>query len=113
MRNVIAYRREIGPAAWLLLLYWQHSAPTDDPAWCLVANGDPVHDRAIAGHFAISVRTAAHWRRRLQDTGLVQGGVCRGGGFRISLLRFDRPDVPAQTNKAAETWPEMATNVVQ
>jgi hypothetical protein len=113
MTNVIEYRREIGPAAWLLLLYWQHSHPTEDPAWCLVANGDPIYDRAIAKHFAISVRTAAHWRRRLEGSGLIVTESCPGGGFQIELFRFDRPDAPQVSTRPAEVWPDMPTQVIQ
>jgi hypothetical protein len=114
MRNVIEYRREIGPAAWLLFLYWQQSAPTEDPSWCVVANGDPVHDRAIAKHFSISTRTAAHWRRRLEDSGLSVTEGCSSGAFRIWLLRFDQPDVaPKQAMAPVESWPGMPTQMVQ
>lgn len=114
MRNVIAYRREIGPAAWLLLLYWQHCAPSGDPAWCLVANGEPIQDGAIARRFAISIRTAKQWRRRLQDAGLTCTEACTGNGFRVWLLRFDQPEVDAaRTAAPADTWPDMPTQVIQ
>ncbi|MBV9886093.1 MAG: hypothetical protein JO119_06050 [Acidobacteria bacterium] len=114
MPTVIDYRREVGPAAWLLLLYWQHSAPSDDPAWCLVADGDPIHDCAAASGVKASVSTATRWRRRLQHAGLIYTEACGGGGFRIWLLRFDRPDDAAPKRSApAEFWPEMKTLTIQ
>jgi hypothetical protein len=113
MRNVIEYRREIGPAAWLLLLYWQHSVPTEDPSWCVVANGEPIYDRAIAKHFAISRRTSAHWRRRLEDAGLVVTEAGSRGAFRVWLLRFDQPRSESPRPAPPESWPEMPTQILQ
>jgi hypothetical protein len=114
VRTVIDYRREVGPAAWLLLLYWQHSAPSEDGAWCLVANGDPIHDVTAASAVKASVSTATRWRRRLQHTGLIYTEACGGGGFRIWLLRFDRPEDTATKNSTpAESWPAMPTHMVQ
>ena len=114
MNTVIDYRQEIGPAAWLLLLYWQHSAPGNDLSWCQVANGDPIHDSAAATAVKASVSTATRWRRRLQKAGLIYTQACTGGGFRVWLLRFDHPDATSkQTAVPAESWPDMPTQMVQ
>jgi hypothetical protein len=115
MRTGIDYRREVGPAAWLLLLYWQHSAPSDDPLWCLVANGDAIHDAVAATAVKASVSTATRWRRRLQKTGLIYTQPCIGGGCRIWLLRFDRTedDTATKHSTPAESWPDMPTLMVQ
>ncbi len=114
MRTMIDYRHEIGPAAWLLVLYWQHSTPTNDPDWCPVANGERVLDSNAANNLKVSVRTAIRWRLRLRDSGLIYTEQLTGGGFRIELLRFDQPDVPQRsTRRPAEMWPDMPTQVIQ
>jgi hypothetical protein len=113
MRTMIDYRDEIGPAAWLLVLYWQHTTPSNDPDWCLVANGDRILDSKAAEMLKVSLRTAIRWRHRLRDAGLIYTEQCDGGGFRIELLRFDRQDTPPQTRARAETWPEMPTTTIQ
>ena len=113
MRTMIDYRGEIGPAAWLWALYWQHATPKDDPNWCPVANGERILDLNAAKLLKVSVRTAIRWRLRLRDSGLIYTEQLRGGGFRIELLRFDRHDVPPQPVKLVEIWPDMPTQVVQ
>jgi hypothetical protein len=113
MRTMIDYRREIGPSAWLLVLYWQHSTPANDPDWCPVANGEKIFDSNAAKILKVSFRTAIRWRRRLEDAGLIITEPCPGGGFRIELLRFDRQDAPARQHEPQAAWPDMPTQLVQ
>lgn len=76
MRTMIDYRNEIGPAAWLLVLYWQHSTPANDPDWCPVANGERILDSNAAITLKVSLRTAIRWRHRLCDAGLIITDAC-------------------------------------
>lgn len=104
---------EIGPAIWLLMLYWAASDPEEMP-WFIVMHGDPLSDQEVSAYLSVSVHTAARWRKKLQRTGFVQA-ESRAGGFciRVQRPRFALAALRALEEHARSRWPKLATEMVQ
>lgn len=87
MRDMALFEkgREIGPAIWLLLVYWA-AGTSDGWPWFIVADGAPLTDEEVAAFLNISAFTAARWRRRLMGAGLVQAERS-GRRYRIRVQR--------------------------
>src|SRR5271163_2800743 len=78
-------QRELGPAIWLLTLYWSLQG-NDELTWEWVSAGAPMFDEDVASRFRISVYTAARWRDRLRRAGMIQV-IPRGRGFSVFAYR--------------------------
>jgi hypothetical protein len=108
-------QREIGPAIWLLTLYW-FMQPSDEGSWAWVRAGSPMFDEEVAARLKVSVYTAARWRDRLRRAGMIQA-IPRERGFSVFAYRppfaskvleyFDGP------TSGGSTWPRIPTSMVQ
>jgi len=78
-------QREIGPAIWLLVLYWSMQT-SDECSWAWVGAGVPMFDEDVAARIRVSVYTAARWRDRLRRAGMIQV-IPRELGFSIFAYR--------------------------
>lgn len=105
--------REIGPAIWLLTLYWA-ACDRDETPWFLVMNGEPLSDQEVAAYLGVSVHTSARWRKKLQQAGFVLS-ESRAGGFQIRVKRprFASAAIPSHYTHVRRDWPKMATELVQ
>jgi hypothetical protein len=105
--------RKIGPAVWLLMLYWAASDGEEMP-WFEVMDGEPLGDQEVAAVLRVSVHTAVRWRKKLQRQGFIkaQSGA---GGFRIHVLRpsFAMAVIRALEAHGQREWPKLATELVQ
>ena len=105
--------REIGPAVWLLTLYWAACDQEENP-WFLVMNGEPLSDQEVAVYLGVSVHTATRWRKKLQRTGFVLS-ESRVGGFQIRVKRprFVYAAMLGYRTPVFASWPKVATELVQ
>jgi hypothetical protein len=78
-------QREIGPAIWLLALYWSRQT-SDECSWAWVNAGAPMFDEDVAGCLRVSVYTAVRWRDRLRRAGMIQV-IPRDRGYSIFAYR--------------------------
>jgi hypothetical protein len=104
---------EIGPAIWLLMLYWAASDPEEMP-WFVVMHGDPLSDQEVAAYLGVSVHTAVRWRKKLHRGGFIKA-KSGAGGF---CIRVQRPQFALAAIRALEAhsqseWPKLATELVQ
>lgn len=114
--------RKIGPAIWLLILYWPTSDPaSSDPDWFVVMDGDPVPDQEVAAFLRVSVHTAVRWRKKLHRSGFIKA-KSGAGGFSIRVARPWRAmeaiwdamaAIRALEAHAQSEWPKLATELVQ
>jgi hypothetical protein len=108
-------QREIGPAIWLLTLYWSQQ-DSDECSWAWVNAGAPMDDDAVASHLCVSVFTAKRWREKLRRAGMISV-FPREHGFSVFAYRppfagrlLEILDEPRASEVA---WPAVITTMVQ
>jgi len=113
-QEFFARAREIGPAIWLLTLYWAACKPDVGP-W-FVVDVDSLADEEVAAFLSISTPTAIRWHQRLMRTGFVQAERS-GRGYRIRVQRPPLVTVAIRTlrehSRVCAEWPAMQTEVLQ
>lgn len=75
------FRKQIGPAFWLLGLLTCYAA--GEPKWdsfITVNNGNAFTDNELASMLEVSATTVANWRTRLRAAGLLTWDSARNGG---------------------------------
>lgn len=78
--------RKIGPAIWLLIMYWAMCRPDSWP-WFIVDDGKPQTDEEYASFLGVSTYTLARWRQRLMRAGVVEAEKADSGAYRIRVQR--------------------------
>lgn len=112
--KLLDYRKAMGPAVWLFLLYKNNAEETSDPHWAPVLCGQPTRDSAAAVALKAPIHTVIRWRRRLEKAGAIRTEVCRGGGLKVWVRCSDGNASDSLMSPVAEgKWPTMPTQVVQ
>jgi hypothetical protein len=90
-----SFRKQVGPAVWLLMLLVQH-APAD---WTwekavYAAGGNVVSDAELAVWLEVKPRTIAAWRRKLKAAGFLDWTLKPGVGrvYVLAALADPKPE---------------------